>query len=307
MSDRARNLAASVAARLLNRAKRTGDDYQTLLTNFCFERFLYRLSASTVRDRFILKGAMLLRVWSDQPYRATRDLDLLRRGDASFEAILGDIRIACETAVEPDGVIFEPDAASIDPIRAEDEYAGARTTLPARCDSARLVLQIDMGVGDSVWPPPQSCSYPTLLDFPAPRILAYSREVVIAEKFEAMVVLGNRNSRIKDFFDLRYLASHFEFDRATLAEAIQRTFARRRTPIPADEPIALTEAYWKDASRPAQLRAFAKRAGLPEPSDAPDQAFARFLGSFLNPILDDLRRQRRGTGVWKPGGPWSEG
>lgn len=137
MSAGARNLAASVAARLLNRAKRTGDDYQTLLTSFCFERFLYRLAASSVRDRFILKGAMLLRVWSDQPYRATRDLDLLRRGDASFEAILGDIRIACETAVEPDGVVFEPGGARIEAIRAEDEYAGARTMLPARCEDFR--------------------------------------------------------------------------------------------------------------------------------------------------------------------------
>lgn len=165
MSGRATNVAASVAARLLHRAKRTGDDYQTLLTNFCFERFLYRLAASSVRDRFILKGAMLLRIWSDQPYRATRDLDLLRRGDSSFEAILGDIRIVCETVVEPDGVTFDPDAARIEPIRAEDEYAGARTTLPARCDSARLLLQIDMGVGDSIWPAPQSCIYPSSWTF----------------------------------------------------------------------------------------------------------------------------------------------
>jgi hypothetical protein len=195
---------------------------------------------------------MLLRVWSDQPYRATRDLDLLRRGDASFDAILSDVRSACETPVEPDGVVFDPAAARIEAIREEDEYAGARTILPARCDTARLMLQIDMGVGDSIWPAPTACAYPTLLDFPAPRVLAYPREVVVAEKFEAMVVLGNRNSRIKDFFDLQYLAGHFEFDRATLTEAIRRTFARRRTPIPIDEPVALTRAYWQDPSRPAQ-------------------------------------------------------
>lgn len=128
--------------------------------------------------------------------------------------------------------------------------------------------------------------------------------MVVAEKFEAMVVLGNRNSRIKDFFDLHYLADHFDFDRTTLGEAIRRTFARRRTPIPAAEPVALTDAYWQDASRPAQFRAFAKRAGLRAPPDAPDREFARLLGSFLNPILDDLREQRPGSGVWKPGGPW---
>jgi len=195
------NLAASVTARLLNRARQTGDDYQTLLTSFCFERFLYRLGVSSVRERFVLKGAMLLRVWSEHPYRATRDLDLLRRGDGSFDAI-----------------------------RAEDEYAGTRVSLPARCATARLTLQVDMGLGDSVWPPPQPCAYPALLEFPPPTVLAYPPEAVVAEKLEAIIVLGDRNSRIKDFFDLHHLAGRFQFDRVTLTEALRRTFARRRTP-----------------------------------------------------------------------------
>jgi hypothetical protein len=281
MNDKKSNLPASVAARLLNRARQTGEDHQTLLEGFCFERFLYRLGESSVRSRFVLKGAMLLRLWSDQPYRATRDLDLLRRGEGSFDA----------------------DAVRIEAIRAEDEYAGARTTLRARCGTARLTLQIDMGVGDSVWPEPRPCAYPVLLEFPAPEVLAYPREAVVAEKFEAMVVLGDRNSRIKDFFDLHYLASRFEFDRATLTESVRRTFARRRTPIPADEPIGLTPAYWENPSRPAQVRAFARRAGLAVPA-APDDQFARLIGAFLCPILDDLRRTERREGTWHPGGPW---
>ncbi len=80
MTEKKTNLAASVTARLLNRAKQTGDNYQNLLTSYCFERFLYRLGMSEVRDRFVLKGAMLLRLWSEQPYRATHDLDMLRKG-----------------------------------------------------------------------------------------------------------------------------------------------------------------------------------------------------------------------------------
>lgn len=232
MSGRGTNIAASIAARLLNRARRSGEDYQTLLTNFCFERFLYRLGVSALRDRFVLKGAMLLRVWSDQPYRATRDLDLLRRGDASFEAIKEDIRVICATPVEVDGVVYDADSIRVEAIRAEVEYAGTRAALPVRCDSARLTLQIDMGIGDSVWPAPQRCIYPTLLDFTAPDVLAYPREAVVAEKIEAMIVLGDRNSRIKDFFDLYHLARDFEFDRATLTESVRKTFARRRTPIP---------------------------------------------------------------------------
>jgi hypothetical protein len=174
------NLPASVAARLLNRAKQTGDVYQTLLTSFCFERLLYRLGRPDVRERFVLKGAMLLRVWSDQPYRATRDLDLLRTGDGSFEAIRADIRTICAVPVEPDAVSFDADAVEVEAIRAEDEYAGTRATLPARCGTARLSLQIDMGLGDSVWPAPRACAYPALLDFPAPEVLAYPREAVVA-------------------------------------------------------------------------------------------------------------------------------
>lgn len=303
MTERKANLPASVAARLLHRAKQTGDVYQTLLTTFCFERFLYRLGKSEVRERFVLKGAMLLRLWSDQPYRATRDLDLLRNGDGSFEAIRSDLRTICAIPVEPDAVVFGADSIRIEAIRPEDEYAGTRATLTARCGSARLSLQIDMGLGDSVWPTPQSCVYPALLDFPAPKVLAYPREAVVAEKLEALVVLGDRNSRIKDFFDLQFVASHFEFDRATLTEAIRRTFERRRTPIPADEPIGLLPAYWENPSRPAQVRAFARRAGLTVAKE-PGVEFARVLAAFLSPVLQDVRSGVPRVGTWPPGGPW---
>lgn len=297
------DLAASIARRLLNRARQTGEDHQTLLTSYCLERFLYRLGVSDRRDRFVLKGAMLLRLWSEQPYRATRDLDLLRRGDGAFEAIREDLRAIVATPVPPDAVSFDVARIGVEAIRAEDEYAGTRATLPARCGKARLSLQIDMGLGDAVWPAAQACTYPTLLDFPAPELLAYPREAVIAEKLEAMVVLGDRNSRIKDFFDLHHLATRFEFDRATLAEAAQRTFERRRTPIPAEDPLGLTPAYWENPSRPAQVRAFARRAGLNVPAK-PGEEFTRVLHAFLAPVLEDLRTGTRREGTWHAGGAW---
>jgi hypothetical protein len=166
------DLAASVAARLLNRARQTGDDYQTLLTSYCLERFLYRLAVSERRDRFVLKGAMLLRVWSERPYRATLDLDLLRRGDGAFDAIRDDLRAIVATQVPPDAVDFGGERIRMEAIRAEDEYAGTRATLPARSGKARLMLQIDMGQADAIWPAPRVCAFPTLLDFPAPELLA---------------------------------------------------------------------------------------------------------------------------------------
>jgi predicted nucleotidyltransferase component of viral defense system len=303
MREPKRNLPALVLARLLKRAHETGDDYQIILANYCFERFLYRLGMSELRDRFVLKGAMLLRLWSENPYRSTRDLDLLRKGEGSSEGIREDLKIICAVAVQPDAVSFSADGIRVEAIRAEDEYAGTRVILPARCGTARLPLQIDIGIGDSVWPEPQRAVFPTLLDFPPPEVLAYSRESVVAEKFEAMVVLGDRNSRIRDFFDLHHLASRCEFDRLTLAEAVRRTFSRRQTPIPMETPIGLTSEYWRNPSRPSQVRAFVRRAGLTV-SDEINEDFMKFLGAFLLPILDDLRGETLVKGAWPPGGPW---
>lgn len=246
---------------------------------------------------------MLLRLWSKQPYRATLDLDLLRRGDRAFDAIRADLRAIIATPVPPDAVDFDGERIHLEAIRAEDEYAGTRATLPARSGKASLMLQIDMCLADAVWPAPQTCAYPTLLDFPAPELLVYPREAVVAEKLEAMVVLGERNSRIKDFFDLHYLASHFEFDRATLAEAVRRTFERRHTPISQQQPVALTREYWDNPSRPAQVRAFARRARITMPDDFAEEC-AHTLDTFLSPVLEGLLSRRTLAGSWPPGGPW---
>lgn len=285
-----RNLAASVLARLLSRAREAGDDYQNLVSAYVSERFLYRLTVSTVRDRFILKGAVLLRVWSGQPYRATRDLDLLHwtpSGEGSPEAIRNDLEAILAAEVEPDGLAFEAGSLRLEPIRAEHEYAGVRITIPVRCGSFRTTLQVDVGVGDAVWPPPSTAKMTCLLDMPEPQVLTYSPETVVAEKLEAIVVLGDRNSRIKDFFDLRYLAENRTFDRVTLAEAIRRTFVRRRTPVPQGDPFGLTEAYWNTPGRPVQVRAFAKRAGL-EVDSGTLRLIPFVLRSFLLPVLDDV-------------------
>lgn len=298
------NLPASVRSRLLHLARQTGDDYQRLLTSYCLERFLFRLGVSPARDQFVLKGAMLLRLWSDRPYRATRDLDLLRTGDASAPTILAALQGICAAEVPPDAVVFD-DAIELAEIRAEDEYAGTRATLLARLGTARLRLQIDIGRADAVWPAPCRRYYPSLLDFPAPEVLVYPREAVVAEKLEAMVVLGDRNSRIKDYFDLDHLAASFAFDRIDLAEAVRRTFARRSTPIPTDAPIGLTPAYWENPSRPAQVRAFARRAGVAT-IDSVGATLQPRLAAFLLPVLRDAHSGERRPVTWPPGGPWTE-
>lgn len=144
------NVPASILDRLLVRSKKTGDEYQTLLTAYVCERFLFRLAVSPVRARFVLKGAMLLRIWSDHPYRMTRDLDLLRRGDATAEAIRRDIESICRMPVDPDGLDFDTTSIQLEATRAEDEYVGTRVTMRVYCGKARIALQVDIGVGDSV-------------------------------------------------------------------------------------------------------------------------------------------------------------
>lgn len=207
--------------------------------------------------------------------------------------------------MSPDAVVFDTTHIELAEIRAEDEYAGTRAMLPARLGTALLRLQIDIGRADAVWPAPNRRAYPTLLDFPAPEILVYPREAVVAEKLEAMVVLGDRNSRIKDYFDLDHLAAKFEFDRAKLAEAVRRTFARRGTPIPTAAPIGLTPAYWENPSRPAQVRAFSRRAGIAN-TDPPGATLQPRLANFLLPVLAAAHSGERRTAVWPPGGPWME-
>jgi hypothetical protein len=160
-----------------------------------------------------------------------------------------------------------------------------------------------MGIGDDVWPAPALAELSVLLDDPKPAVLTYPPESVVAEKFEAMVVLGMANSRIKDFFDLHHIASTMAFDRELLVESIRRTFARRGTRPPVQVPVALTREYWQFAQRGVQLRAFRRRALLSDDIDFDDLAMSK-LAQFLVPLLDDLRGQRQ-SGTWAPGGPWS--
>lgn len=299
------NLADSVRQRLLNLARRQGEDFQVTLNNYFLERFLYRLSRSDVHNRFVLKGALLLRLWAEHPYRATLDLDLLRRGETDRRLMMADIRAICATAVKPDGVEFDARDLSLEPIREDQEYAGLRARFTATLGNARMRLQVDVGVGDAVWPVPRKQTYPPMLEFPAPRVLTYSRAAVVAEKFEAMIILGARNSRIKDFFDIHYLAMHFSFNGAELAEAIRRTFDRRKTPFPEDVPVGLTQEYWRQGGRDTQLRAFVRRARMNVASQKV-RGIAPTLRKFLLPPWKALRNNEPFARHWPVGGPWGK-
>jgi predicted nucleotidyltransferase component of viral defense system len=197
------NTGHSVFQRLLNHARAQGEDFNLLLFRYGVERLLYRLSISPYAEKFILKGASLFLVWKGQNYRVTKDADLLGLGPADADHLIGVFRELCRTAsVDVDGIEFVPDTVRAIPIREEQHYDGIRVTLEGLLHQARIPLQIDIGFGDAITPAPEKVTFPTLLNAPAPKLLAYPRYTMVAEKLEAMVRLGIANSRMKDFYDV---------------------------------------------------------------------------------------------------------
>lgn len=200
--DQPRNLAASVRQRLLNIAKRNGEAFDLVLTRYALERLLYRLGNSRYHNQFLLKGAMLFAVWGGAPHRPTRDLDLLGFGPNDLPQVQAVFQNICQVPVEPDGLKFLPDTVRVSEIREDQEYQGVRLPFDAKLENAIIPIQVDIGYGDAVTPAPQEISYPTLLEFPAPQLRAYPIYTVVAEKFQALVLLGIANSRMKDFYDI---------------------------------------------------------------------------------------------------------
>jgi predicted nucleotidyltransferase component of viral defense system len=305
MSDRPTNIGASVRQRLLNISRNSDNDFVVTLTDYALERLLYRLSRSQHKDRFVLKGAMLFRIWSDEPHRATRDLDLLAFGSPFAEDIAGLFREICEFLVEDDGVQYKPDSIRTEEIRETQEYDGVRVKLIALISGARVPLQIDVGFGDSVVPPATEIAYPTLLDFPAPRIRVYSRETVIAEKFHAMVTLGIVNSRMKDFHDIYTLATTCRFSGSVICSAIKATFESRSMQIPQNPPIALTEEFSKDSSKITQWSAFITNGSVKTASVDLSEVI-ELLHLFLLPPIHYLFKGEPFDSNWVPPGPWSQ-
>ena len=297
------NVAASVRTRLLNLARRQSVEFQLVLSRFATERFLYRLGASSHAERFVLKGATLFRLWSDEQPRATWDLDLLGRGPCTVADVMAVVRDLCGILAD-DGIEFDSDSITGEEIRLHNEYSGVRVKLEARLAEARIPVQVDVGFGDAVVPPPKREVYPTLLDHDPPHILAYSRDTVVAEKLEAAVSLGVTNSRMKDFYDLHRLASSAEFDGSTLAGAIRATFRRRQTPFPDGEPLVLSPGFLAAPEREVQWRAFLRRGRLEAPPDAGE--LAKDLRRFLLPVLTAAARGGEYEATWRPGGPWGK-
>lgn len=256
------NRAASIRARLKQHPDTSKQDFNLTLTRYGLERLLYRLSVSEHAPNFLLKGALLFQLWYGQPHRPTRDADLLGFGPDDVPTLVGVFRSVCRVEVD-DGIVFDPESVVGTEIRKDGDYGGVRIDLRATLDGARLTLQIDIGFGDAVTPAPETVTYPTLLaDVPAPALRAYPKATTVAEKLHAVSILGMTNTRMKDFFDLWVLLHDTTLDDAQLRRAIEATFARRQTAMPATLPIGLGEAFAADATKQVQWKAFLRKNKL---------------------------------------------
>ena len=274
--------AASIQARLLARAKARSEDFSLVLSRYAVERFLYRLSISPARDRYWLKGALLFDLWFDVPHRPTRDADFLGFGPADTETLSNVVREICGIPGD-DGMEFDPASIKIEEIREQASYGGLRVRLVGLLGKSRCSVQLDVGYGDAVTPGPDEIVYPTLLDDqPAPRLRAYPRATVVAEKVEAMVSLGMANTRMKDYFDVRALAREGTLEAGLLGDAIAATFARRGTALPLGVPLGLSEEFARDATKLNQWNAFLRKNRLDAP--AREEVVAEIRDFLAEPI-----------------------
>ena len=254
------NIAASVGQRLRNIAREHNEDFAIVLTKFALERLLFRISQSKHRDVFVLKGALLFELWTQERHRATRDADFLARGENAPERFATIFKDVCNTSVPDDGLRFDAESVKAGRVTEDADYPGIRVTFLGYLENARIPIQVDIGFGDVITPPPAEAVFPTILDFPSPKLLTYPKESVIAEKFEAMVNLGIANSRMKDFYDLRSLSRDFPFDGRVLSEAVGRTFARRETKLPKDKPaLVFTPEFYLDEDKKKQWNGFSDK------------------------------------------------
>lgn len=290
-----RNIAASVRAKLLNKARADKRDFSLVLTRYALERLLYRLSISEHADHFLLKGALLFDLWFDVPFRPTRDMDLLGFGLAEEPHLIAAFTDLCALEVE-DGIRFDAHSIRAEEIRKEANYAGIRVTLLGWVDGARCPVQVDVGYGDAVTPGPEAVEYPVMLDeFPGPRLRVYPRYSVVAEKLEAMITLGVANSRMKDYFDLWVLARHSDFEGEVLRQAIGATLSRRSTDVPTNVPFGLTEAFAIDPQKQVQWQGFLKKNRL---EALTLEQIVADLREFLMPPLSALASRQGFGGSW---------
>jgi predicted nucleotidyltransferase component of viral defense system len=283
------NNVASIKSRLTNIAQKDKQTYQLILIRYFTERLIYRLSISTFKDHFCLKGGALLYAFEQETSRPTMDLDLLGLHITNEQLKLKTVfQTISQITCEEDCVIFLSDAIATSELQKEGRYSGVRLKIEGRLGNIRQMLQIDIGFGDIVTPAPIKMTYPTLLQMPSPYIMAYSIETVIAEKFEAMINLAAQNTRMKDFYDVFRLLESNTYRKDVLTDAISNTFQQRKT-LFVSNPVVFTQDFGENAKRLLQWNAFLRKMNYHVTFEEIDfKTVMSVIIENLQPIYDKL-------------------
>ena len=298
-----KNVVASVLARLRNHSKSSGAPFQQVLQQYAIERFLHRISKSRHAQTVILKGALLLKTIGIPSARPTMDIDMLRKGNADQASLVALVKDCALLETEADGLTLLDDSVVAEEITKDSEYKGTRVLMDARMDNVRLRIQIDFGVGDVMVPGPRMIEYPVFLGGDTIQLLAYPVESAIAEKLQAMVALGDANSRMKDFYDVWTCSKHLDFNTDTLLSAIDATFKNRETLPPSEEFEALTMNFVE--RHRVQWNAFVNKVGEHDLIDAFGKV-VEDLKTFAMPVFRSLAHDEKLRQRWKAGTGWMD-
>jgi len=246
---------------------------------------------------------MLYISWNLDDKRTTMDLDLLGFGNPDPANLSRVFRQICEVEIADDGLTFDKESITATPIREESVYDGVRVVVRVVLGTMPIRLQVDVGFGDQIVPDPQPSEFPALLAEHGPVIRSYCPETVIAEKFNAMVLLGMANSRMKDYFDIWMLSQSFTIEGAVLREAIRQTFAKRQTALPETEPIGLTDEFSSNELKRRQWQGFVRRQRKQESFPDLTEIVAAIRG-FLMPIVTGIAAATPPAVMWSPDRGW---
>jgi len=295
------NLPASIHQRLLNLSRSQQRTFEDLLINYTNERFLYRLNLSPYASQFVLKGAMAIMHMDARFPRATRDIDFLGYIDNSVPGLEQVIRNICQVEVDADGLQFVPDSVRGEVIKENEAYPGVRIIFTCFLGTAKADLQIDIGIADVIYPAAQIEEFSSLLDLPQPSIQIYQPETILAEKIQTLVKNDAFNSRMKDIYDIWWIASRREIKGLTLARSLKTTFVNRKTPFP--ETIIIFDETYPGQRQITAWRSMSKKMrygeSLPELSMVLEQ-----LKPFLMPLIEALYNKVDFIHKWNPVDAW---
>lgn len=299
-----KNTEATVRSQLQNRAKNAGRIFMEVLQYYTIERFLYRLSISQYSNLFILKGALMFQVLQVQDRRTTLDIDFLAYFKNEVESLEKVIKGICRINIKKeDGLIFDADSVVGERIKEGAEYEGVRIKFKGFLGKSRIPMQIDIGFGDVISPKPQVIEYPTILDFPKPKLKGYSLESIVAEKFESMIKLGAINSRMKDFYDIWIISRQFDFKGERLRKALKRTFIQRNSELPKSSKLFAEEFYNEESDRQVMWKSFLTKNQI---NSAPEKLalVVKKINDFLTSPVKSILNNKEFDYHWNSPGPW---